>query len=125
MSHPFWVLPPLLAILAPVALVLTQPDLGTSIMLLLGGGAMIFLAGVSLWYFAAAIGSGVALVTVVLQSRGTDWALLREYQFKRIETFSIPRPTRSAPATTSPRRRSPWARAGSRGAATCRARRAA
>ena len=89
-SHPIWVLPPLLLILAPVALVLTQPDLGTSIMLLLGGGAMIFLAGVSLWYFAAAIGSGVALVTVVLQSRGTDWALLREYQFKRIETFLDP-----------------------------------
>jgi rod shape determining protein RodA len=89
-SNPFWVLPPLMAILAPVALVLTQPDLGTSIMLLMGGGAMIFLAGVSLWYFAAAIASGVALVTVVLESRGTDWALLREYQFKRIETFLDP-----------------------------------
>jgi rod shape determining protein RodA len=84
------VLPPLLLIIAPVGLVLTQPDLGTAIMLLAGGGAVIFLAGVSVWYFAAAIGSAVALVTVVLQSRGTDWALLREYQFKRIETFLDP-----------------------------------
>ena len=89
-SHPFWVLPPLLLILAPVALVLTQPDLGTSIMLLMGGGALIFLAGVSPWYFATAIAAGVGLVTVVLQSRGTDWALLREYQFQRIETFLDP-----------------------------------
>jgi rod shape determining protein RodA len=89
-SRPLWVLPPLALVLAPVGLVLTQPDLGTAIMLLAGGGAVMFLAGVSLWYFAAAIGSAAALVTVVLQSRGTDWALLREYQFKRIETFLDP-----------------------------------
>jgi rod shape determining protein RodA len=89
-SRPLWVLPPLVAILLPVGLVMTQPDLGTAIMLLAGGGAVIFLAGVSLWYFAAAIGSGVALVTTVLKSRGTDWALLHDYQFKRIEIFLDP-----------------------------------
>ena len=89
-SRPLWVVPPLIAILAPVALVLTQPDLGTSIMLLAGGGAMMFLAGVSLWYFGAAIAAAAGLVTVVLKSRGTDWQLLRDYQFSRIDTFLDP-----------------------------------
>ena len=46
---------PLLLILMPVALVLEQPDLGTAILLLAGGGAVMFLAGVSLWYFGAAV----------------------------------------------------------------------
>ena len=45
-SRPLWMLPPLLLILAPVFLVLTQPDLGTSIMLLSGGAAVMVLAGV-------------------------------------------------------------------------------
>lgn len=44
-SHPLWLAPPLLLILMPMGLVLIQPDLGTSIQLMLGGGAMLFLAG--------------------------------------------------------------------------------
>ena len=55
-SRIFWVILPLLLILMPVALVLEQPDLGTAILLLAGGGAVMFLAGVSLWYFAFAVG---------------------------------------------------------------------
>src|SRR5947207_4820393 len=49
-----YALPPLLVILAPVALVMVQPDLGTAMMVLLGGAAMLFVAGVRLWMFAAA-----------------------------------------------------------------------
>ena len=71
-------------------LVLTQPDLGTAILLLAGGGAVMFLAGVSLWYFAAAIAGGVGLVAAVLESHGTDWQLLEDYQFRRIFTFLDP-----------------------------------
>ncbi len=89
-SRPLWVMPPLVAMLIPVGLVMTQPDLGTSIMLLLGGGAVMFLAGVSLWYFGTAIASGIGVVTLVLESRGTDWQLLRDYQFNRIDTFLDP-----------------------------------
>lgn len=89
-SRPLWVAPPLAMILAPIALVLIQPDLGTSILLLLGGGAVIFLAGVSLWYFAAAVAAGAALVTAVLRSQGTPWQLLEDYQFRRIFTFLDP-----------------------------------
>ena len=123
-SRPLWVILPLMLILMPVALVLEQPDLGTAILLLAGGGAVMFLAGVSLWYFAAAIASGTGLVALVLESRGKPWQLLEDYQFRRSSPSSTPRPIRSAPATTSPRRRSPWARAGSSAAATCRAPRA-
>jgi rod shape determining protein RodA len=77
-------------ILLPVGLVLTQPDLGTAILLLLGGGAVMFLAGVSIWYFLTAIGAGTALVTVVMRSEGTEWQLLKDYQFRRIHTFLDP-----------------------------------
>ncbi|CAM3890368.1 rod shape-determining protein RodA [Paracoccus yeei] len=89
-SRPLWVLIPVVLILAPTALVLMQPDLGTSVMLIAGGGIVMFAAGVSLWYFAAVIAIVVGLVTAVMESRGTDWQLLHDYQFKRIDTFLDP-----------------------------------
>jgi rod shape determining protein RodA len=89
-SRPLWVFLPLILIVMPVGLVLVQPDLGTALMLLMGGGAVMFLAGVSLWYFAAALAAGAGLVTLVLESRGTPWQLLHDYQFKRIFTFLDP-----------------------------------
>ena len=89
-SRPLWVIVPVVLILAPTALVLMQPDLGTSIMLIAGGGIVMFAAGVSLWYFGAVIGAAVGLVVAVMSSRGTDWQLLRDYQFRRIDTFLDP-----------------------------------
>ena len=89
-SRPFWVAIPLLLIALPTCLVLRQPDLGTSILLVTGGGVIMFLAGVSWWYFAAVIGAGVGLVSAVLASRGTPWQLLQDYQFRRIDTFLDP-----------------------------------
>jgi rod shape determining protein RodA len=89
-SRPLWLVLPLVLILAPVGLVLIQPNLGTSILLVAGGGAVMFLAGVSLWYFAAAIASVVGLVTAVLKSHGTSWQLLHDYQYRRIFTFLDP-----------------------------------
>ena len=89
-SKPLWVLIPVVLILAPTALVLIQPDLGTSIMLVAGGGILMFAAGVSLWYFAVVIAAAVGLVATVLESRGTDWQLLKDYQFRRIDTFLDP-----------------------------------
>ncbi|WP_424942159.1 rod shape-determining protein RodA [Aliiroseovarius crassostreae] len=89
-SRPLWVLLPLILIALPTMLVLKQPDLGTSILLVTGGGAVMFLAGVSLWYFAAVIGAGVGLVTSVFLSRGTPWQLLKDYQYRRIDTFLDP-----------------------------------
>lgn len=89
-SRPLWVLLPVLIILLPTFLVLRQPDLGTSILLVIAGGGMMFLAGVHWAYFAAVIAAGVGLVTAVFKSRGTDWQLLKDYQFRRIDTFLDP-----------------------------------
>ncbi|WP_375229834.1 rod shape-determining protein RodA [Roseobacter sp. S98] len=89
-SHPFWVLIPVILIMIPVFLVLRQPDLGTSILLLAAGGGLMFLAGVHWAYFGAVIASGIGLVTAVFQSRGTTWQLLKDYQYRRIDTFLDP-----------------------------------
>ena len=89
-SHPLWVAVPVLMILVPTYLVLRQPDLGTALLLTVGGGAIMFLAGVSWWYFAVVAGLGGGLVAAVFASRGTDWQLLKDYQFRRIDTFLDP-----------------------------------
>ena len=89
-SRPLWVLVPAVAILVPTFLVLTKPDLGTAIMLLAGGGIVMFVAGVSFWYFGTVIALVVALVFAVFESRGTDWQLIKDYQFRRIDTFLDP-----------------------------------
>lgn len=89
-SSPIWVALPVTLILMPTFLVLTQPDLGTAVMLTLGGGFVMFAAGVSLWYFGTLIALVVGLVATVLESRGTSWQLLHDYQFKRIDTFLDP-----------------------------------
>lgn len=89
-SRPIWVLIPVLIILLPTYLVLRQPDLGTAILLLTSGGIMMFLAGVHWAYFAAVLSAAGGLVYTVFQSRGTDWQLLKDYQFRRIDTFLDP-----------------------------------
>ena len=89
-SRPLWVLAPVILILLPTFMVLRQPDLGTSILLLAAGGGVMFLAGVHWAYFAAVISAAVGLVTAVFQSRGTEWQLIKNYQYRRIDTFLDP-----------------------------------
>ncbi len=89
-SRPLWVLIPVLLIVAPTVLVLMQPNLGTSVMLLAAGAAVMFAAGVSLWYFAAVGAMVGGIVTAVFTSRGTPWQLLHDYQYTRIDTFLNP-----------------------------------
>ncbi len=89
-SHPLWVLVPLLIILVPTFLVLRQPDLGTALLLLAGGGAVMFLAGVHWAYFVAVVGAGIGGIFAVLRSRGTEWQILQDYQYRRIDTFLDP-----------------------------------
>ena len=89
-SRFIWVVLPVILILIPVALVLKQPDLGTSILLITAGALVMFLAGVHWGYFAVVIAAVVALITTVFQSRGTPWQLLKDYQFRRIDTFLDP-----------------------------------
>ncbi|MDA8746892.1 rod shape-determining protein RodA [Litoreibacter sp.] len=89
-SHPFWVIIPVLIIAVPTYLTLRQPDLGTALLLVFGGGGLMFLAGVSWMYFAAVIGAGVGVVVGVFKSRGTEWQFLKDYQYRRIDTFLDP-----------------------------------
>ena len=74
----------------PTVLTLAQPDLGTAILLVAGGGTVMFLAGVHWLYFATVIAAGVGTVLAVIESRGTPWQLLKDYQYRRIDTFLDP-----------------------------------
>ena len=89
-SRPQWVLVPVMIILFPTYLVLRQPDLGTALLLLMGGAMIMFLAGVHWAYFATVAASGVAGLVAVFQGRGTSWQLLKDYQYRRIDTFIDP-----------------------------------
>ena len=71
-------------ILAPVGLVLRQPDLGTAGMLMVGGITMFFLAGVRMWKFV--LGGVLGLAAIPLA-----WKfMLLPYQKKRVLTFLDP-----------------------------------
>jgi rod shape determining protein RodA len=89
-SHPFWVLLPVVAIMLPTALVLMQPNLGTALMTVTLGGILMFAAGVSLWYFAGVISTTAITIWAIFASRGTEWQLLFDYQYRRIDTFLDP-----------------------------------
>ena len=78
-----YVLPPLAVILAPVALVMVQPDLGTAMMVLLGGSAILFVAGVRLWMFLGALIAAVGCLPLA-------WSFMHEYQRKRVLIFLDP-----------------------------------
>ena len=89
-SHPLWMLAPIGLILLPTYMVLRQPDLGTAILMVAGGGIIMFLAGIHWLYFAAVLLLGVAAIWGVLASRGSEWQLLNDYQYRRIDTFLDP-----------------------------------
>jgi rod shape determining protein RodA len=78
-----FLIPPALMVLAPAALVLKQPDLGTAIMLMLTGAVLLFIAGVGLRIFAALAAALAAAVPA-------GWHFLRDYQKNRIYTFLDP-----------------------------------
>ncbi len=83
LARPWRLIVPALMILAPVGLVLKQPDLGTAMMLLAGGAALFFAAGVRLWMFAAVAAAGLAALPVA-------WQMLHDYQRQRVLTFLDP-----------------------------------
>ncbi|WP_448578108.1 rod shape-determining protein RodA [Thermaurantiacus sp.] len=74
---------PGLLILLPVGLVLLQPDLGTSLTLVGGGAALVFLAGTSIWYFIIPAGLLVASLPIL-------YNMLHAYQQRRVEIFLNP-----------------------------------
>jgi rod shape determining protein RodA len=82
-GRPLALVVPVLLVLVPAGLVMKQPDLGTAMMLVLGGGMVFFLAGVRLWMFAAVIATGLSAIPVI-------WRFLKPYQKNRIYTFLDP-----------------------------------
>ncbi|MDG2096931.1 MAG: rod shape-determining protein RodA [Paracoccaceae bacterium] len=89
-SNVVWIIVPLLIILLPVFLVIRQPDLGTALLILLGGLSIMFIAGVSWFYFAI---SGLGILTFlfsIFYFRGTEFQFLKDYQYRRIDTFLDP-----------------------------------
>ncbi len=82
-SRPFYLLAPIALTLAPAALVLKQPDLGTAAMLLMVGTAVFFCAGVRLWKFAVVGVLGLSAIPI-------GWQFLHEYQRRRVMTLFDP-----------------------------------
>ncbi len=78
-----WLLVPLALVLAPVVLVMKQPDLGTAMLLLATSGSVFFFAGVRLWKFLLVVLAGGAAMPI-------GWGLMHDYQRKRVLTFMNP-----------------------------------
>lgn len=78
-----FLIPPVLIILVPAILILRQPNLGTTVVLLSIGGMMCFLAGMHRGYFIGVIISGIAAAPFA-------WHFLHDYQKRRVLTFLDP-----------------------------------
>ncbi|WP_421993825.1 rod shape-determining protein RodA [Roseococcus sp.] len=82
-GNPLFLVIPAILVIVPVGLIFKQPNLGTSLITAMLGGAMFWAAGVRWWKFAAIIAAGVAAVPIVYEN-------LRDYQRARITTFLDP-----------------------------------
>lgn len=80
---PLNLLPALLLLLLPCALIALQPDLGTAVMIASSGLLVLFFSGISWRYVIAACTAGLAALPVL-------WSLLHEYQRNRVRTFLDP-----------------------------------
>jgi len=80
----------------PVGLIMKQPDLGTSLLVLAAGLAVIFFAGIKWRWILPPVGLGLVgiLVLVIMEPSlcqpDVDWHVLREYQRQRVCTLLDP-----------------------------------
>ena len=74
---------PTFALFIPVALVITQPDLGTALLIAASGLAVVWLAGFKMKYFIYSFITFICLTPIVI-------AILKPYQKSRILTFFNP-----------------------------------
>lgn len=82
-SQPSVLLAPVALLGVPAGLVMLQPDLGTAMMLLFAGTAVLFLAGIQLrWFVAAGLLACAALPVA--------WGMLHDYQRNRVLIFLDP-----------------------------------
>jgi rod shape determining protein RodA len=80
----------------PIGLIMKQPDLGTSLLVLAAGMSVIFFAGLSWKLIVPPVLIGVVAVTLIvgfeskLCADGVDWRVLHEYQKQRVCTLLDP-----------------------------------
>ena len=74
---------PLIITVVPVFLVITQPDLGTALIILLGGISLFWISGLNYKYFKVGVFS-------ILCSLPVLWQYLKDYQKDRVLTFFNP-----------------------------------
>jgi len=78
-----FLIPPVLLMAMPAILILREPNLGTTIILMSVGGIMCFLAGVQWRYFIGLAAGAVAAMPVI-------WHFMHDYQKQRVLTFLTP-----------------------------------
>lgn len=83
MGNPLFLIPPIIAVLIPVGLILKEPNLGTAVITALVGAAVFFAAGVRLWKFAL-------VAAPVPFAAKLAYEHLHDYQRARIDTFMHP-----------------------------------
>ena len=71
---------PVLLLLAPVGLIVVQPDLGTAMILIMASGMIFFVIGISWWFLGGGLLVMVAIAPVA-------WHYLHDYQRSRILVF--------------------------------------
>ena len=74
---------PLTISIIPVLLVITQPDLGTALIILLGGISLFWISGLNYKYFIVGVFSIICSLPIL-------WQYLKEYQKDRVLTFFNP-----------------------------------
>lgn len=80
----------------PVGLIMKQPDLGTSLLVMAAGLSVIFFAGLSWKLIVPPVAIGIVAVGLIVSfeptlcADGFDWKVLHEYQKQRICTLLDP-----------------------------------
>ncbi len=74
---------PVTMILAPTAFVLLQPNLGTAIMLMMAGAALLYVGGIRTWLYGVVAAVGAAAAPIL-------WRSMHGYQKRRVMTFLDP-----------------------------------
>jgi rod shape determining protein RodA len=82
-GNPLFLVPPIIAVLIPVGLILKEPNLGTAAITAMLGAAIFFAAGVRWWKFLL-----VALPVPLLAQLA--YSHMHDYQRARIDTFMNP-----------------------------------
>ena len=82
-NRPKYLIQPIIALVFPIFLVLTQPDLGTAFLIAAGGVVVVWLAGVKIKFFAY-------LSIIFLSIAPVAISFLKPYQKSRILTFLDP-----------------------------------